>query len=121
MKLLLGQIKWRVGLAILTLGTVLSSSCILFNNYPVISSLQAEKDSVRASDSSRVECVVSDPDGDELTYLWEASDGSISGQGSAITWTAPETRDSYFVTVTVADDRGSEAIRSLSITVRKPG
>ena len=120
MKSLLCRARWRLGLTALILGTVLIGSCAP-NNPPVISSLQSQHEWVELSGSSEVECVASDPDGDQLTYQWSTTGGDISGQGSAITWTAPNVCADYVITVTVADGRGGEASAELSITVRKGG
>jgi len=38
-----------------------------------------------------------------------------------LTWTAPGDCVDYFITVTVADDRGGEVSQELKIMVRKPG
>ena len=94
---------------------------VLVNHPPVIESLTAEPSPVKQGKTSTIECVASDPDGDELSYLWSAARGNISGQGSAVTWTAPNTCGSYVITVTVADSRGGEASEELEIKVIKPG
>ncbi|MCK4723061.1 MAG: hypothetical protein KAT75_07145, partial [Dehalococcoidia bacterium] len=92
------------------------------NHSPVIESLAAEHMVVIFGKSTNINCVASDPDGDALTYFWAAADGEISGEGSAVIWTAPDVCDEYItVTVTVVDDRGGETSRELSIRVRKPG
>ena len=62
-----------------------------------------------------LECVVSDSDGDNLSYQWStdvhpdslSSDvGSISGEGSSVTWTAPPRRSKVIVSVLVSDGNG---------------
>ena len=108
-------------LVALILCMILSGGCVSSNNCPVISSLEVEKDWVAPSGSCEVECVASDPDGDELSFQWVATRGNLSGQGSAVTWTAPNTCGDYVVMVTVADSRGSEVSRELEIKVIKPG
>ena len=70
--------------------------------------------------SCELECVV--PEQDAYTYEWYASKGEISGEGSAVLWTAKgNCGDSVTVTVTVIDDLGSETSEELDIKVRKPG
>ncbi len=91
------------------------------NHPPVIESLTAEPSAVRQGKASTIECVVADPEGDELSYLWAAARGNISGQGSSVVWTAPMTCGSYVITVTVADSRGGEVSEELEIKVIKPG
>ena len=117
MKTPLGQIKWRLSLAVLTLGAILSSGCGLLNNDPVISSLEASKDWVAVSGSCEAHCVASDADGDSLTYTWSATGGTCSGTGPITTWTAPDETGTYVITVEVTDGRGGEAARQLPINV----
>jgi len=91
------------------------------NHPPVIGSLTAERTAIVEAGSTSIECVASDPDGDELTYEWTATGGEISGQGSTITWEAPNSCADYVVTITVTDGRGGEASEELGIEVRKSG
>jgi len=66
-----------------------------------------------------LECVVSDtrlP----LSYQWSCDSGSLSditGLGSMITWTAPDTSGDATVTVTVTDIAGQMASETLTISV----
>jgi hypothetical protein len=68
-------------------------------------------------------CNATDPDGDELSYGWSASGGTISGitiagEEATVTWTAPGSAGFYDVTVIVMDSRGSAVTDSVTITVR---
>ncbi len=94
---------------------------VFINHPPVIDSLVTEALDVRKATPCVIECIASDPDedeyGDELSYTWSASRGSISGEGAVITWTAPNTYGTYTITVTVTDTRGDEATKSISIVV----
>src|SRR4030042_3124690 len=59
-----------------------------------------------------IECIASNPSG-ELIYEWSSTGGQISGEGSTITWTAPDVSDEVTVTVAVtavADNEGTESI-----------
>ena len=90
---------------------------VLINHPPVIDSLVTEAlDVIRASPCV-IECIASDPDGDELSYAWSASRGGVFGEGAVITWTAPNTYGTYTITLTVTDTRGDEAIESINIVV----
>jgi hypothetical protein len=110
---------------------VIDSSCgeatsrltvdVLVNHPPVIESLTAEPSPVIQGKTSTIECVASDPDGDELNYLWSADRGNISGQGSTVNWTSPNSCGNFVITLTVADGRGSEVSETLEIRVKKPG
>jgi hypothetical protein len=44
---------------------------------------------VDPSGQSTITCSASDPDGDSLTYSWDAEDGTIPDGRAAVTLTAP--------------------------------
>jgi len=87
------------------------------NHPPVVDSLAAELQRVKKGMTSVIECIASDPDGDDLSYIWSFSGGSISGGGSVVSWIAPDIFGTYTITVTVTDGRGGQAIQSLEIVV----
>jgi hypothetical protein len=91
---------------------------MLANHRPAITSLEAEPERVLPSASCQIVCNATDRDGDELSYNWSASGGNISGTGTAVNWTAPDSAGSYNVTVTVTDGRGGEVIKQVTIEVR---
>ena len=68
--------------------------------------------------SCEIECVASDAS-DELVYEWSADGGSISGEGSVVTWKAPSPEDivTVTVTVTVSDSNGGVATKSIVFKV----
>ena len=115
-KLIHGQPKWLAALIILVVATLFIGGCTQANQPPVISSLTASAGWVSPSDSCQVECVASDPDGDELSYTWSAY-GDISGEGSTVTWTAPAAPGDYTIAVKVTDGKGGEATTQLTIGV----
>jgi len=86
------------------------------NNPPVIKPMIAES-KISVLSTSEIVCEAEDPDGDELTYLWSASGGTIEGQGPVINWTAPEAPGEYTIAVSVNDDQGGTAMQSVTITV----
>ena len=87
------------------------------NRPPLIHSLIADMDWVTPSSSCCLECSAADPDGDRLSYEWSAIWGKVSGVGSVVTWTAPETTGLYTITVVVTDSHGEKDARSLTISV----
>jgi hypothetical protein len=87
------------------------------NNPPIVISLEVEPRAIRASESCQIECIVSDEDGDELSYEWSVSKGDINGNGASVTWTAPDSEGIYNVVVTVTDGRGGEVSDSIAIPV----
>ena len=65
-----------------------------------------------------IECVVSDMSG-EVSYNWSCDGGEISGEGSLITWTAPNPSGSadIAVTVIVSDIAGNMASKNIILNV----
>jgi hypothetical protein len=65
-----------------------------------------------------IECIASSTNG-ELVYEWSCDDGEISGEGSMITWTAPNTEVEVDVTVTVEvfDDAGNWVRKNVAFEV----
>ncbi len=97
----------------------LASSCTTStNSQPIIASLEPEAEGVVPLGSLQVVCTASDPDGDELGYIWWASGGEINGAGANVTWTAPASEGSLNVTVKVIDGHGGEVMDYVAITVR---
>ena len=90
------------------------------NNSPLISSLVANPTSILTSAATTITCSASDADGDTLTYSWSAVSGTISGTGSAITWTAPAAASTYVINVTVSDGQGGTAQLSVNVVVAAP-
>jgi hypothetical protein len=90
---------------------------VVSNNPPTIESLDIGEDEVIVSADCHVVCVAADRDGGVLSYEWSASGGSISGEDSMATWTAPEAVGTYTITVTVTDGQGGEDTASLDIDV----
>ena len=64
-----------------------------------------------------VECVATDPEGGELNYIWWATGGSFTIDGTAVSWVAPDAYDTYTITVTVTDDEGAQATETIDIRV----
>jgi len=62
-------------------------------------------------------CEAEDPDGDDLTYQWSATEGDIFGQGSAVIWLAPDELGMQWITVRVSDPYGEEVTRAIPVTV----
>jgi len=91
---------------------------MLANHRPAITGLEAEPERVLPLGSCQIVCNTTDRDGDELSYNWSASGGTISGEGAAVTWIAPNSVGFYNVTVIVTDGRGGEVTSQIIMTVR---
>jgi hypothetical protein len=64
-----------------------------------------------------IECVVSSDTSGEVSYNWSCDGGEIAGEGSLITWTAPNTSSEVTVTVVVSDIAGNMATKNIILTV----
>ncbi len=93
------------------------------NEPPVIDSCTPEWQRLKKASNTPVTCVATDPNGDELSYEWSAVDGdgnpagNFTGEGSTVTWVAPNNYGTYFISVTVSDGRGGEATATTNIIV----
>jgi hypothetical protein len=63
-----------------------------------------------------IECIALNISG-ELIYEWSCDSGEISGEGSLITWTAPDIEGDVTVTVKVLDDIGNWVRKSITLEV----
>jgi hypothetical protein len=87
------------------------------NQPPTIISLTAEEEQVSQWETTTIECVAQDPDGDELSFAWSATDGPIAWEGARARWTAPGRPGDFAVIVTVTDGRGGETVASVYLEV----
>jgi hypothetical protein len=90
---------------------------VIPNSSPIIKRLSSKLVVCRDIESTPVECVASDPDGDELSYRWTTTGGEISGQGPVISWIIPDKNGLYTVAVAITDGKGCEATREKTIRV----
>ena len=63
-----------------------------------------------------IECIASNTSG-ELVYEWSCDGGEISGEGSMITWTAPDVSIEVTVTVVVTDVADNSVGKSIILNV----
>ncbi|MDD5702987.1 MAG: PKD domain-containing protein [Dehalococcoidales bacterium] len=110
---------WRISLTgfVFCLTIWLCNGCGTANTQPVISTLRYQPDAVVSSDICEIECVAVDAEGDILSYTWLAINGTLSGEGSAVSWTAPDTPGLYTISVIVSDGRGGKSEQQVSIDV----
>ena len=74
------------------------------NEAPVIESVETNRTEVEPGGEIAINVTASDPDGDELTYVYEISSGEIIGTGSIVTWVAPQMEGGQFIKVTIRDE-----------------
>ena len=103
------RVLWIFPIVLLILSTACGSGTDPSDNAPPeIIELSASDSIVSVNQTIDISCEADDPDGDELTYSWEASAGVIDGSGSNITWTAPAALGTCGITCTVSDNEDSD-------------
>jgi hypothetical protein len=88
------------------------------NAAPEITGLAADPATVDPAGYCTVTCTANEPDGDDLSFTWGSSIGSVSGSGSAVTWYGPMDAGNYDVWVTVDDGQGKTDSDTVSVEVR---
>jgi len=96
---------------------VIDTTTITENIPPQIISLTADPDMVILGLSSNINCIAEDLKGDEFLYNWIYHFGSITGSGSSVTWTAPNTIGTYLILCEVNDGNGGSCKDSILISV----
>ncbi len=93
------------------------------NTAPEITGLAATPATVETGATASLTCTAADSDGDALAYAWSSTEGTITGVGATVVWTAPATAGSYAVTCEVSDasDSASETIDVVVFEVPVPG
>jgi len=124
---LINQSKWLAGLIILLLAVLVISGCPPSsqpptdeppaNQPPVIDSLTSKYRQVKGARAAPVECAARDLEGGELSYIWSVTGGSITGEGAAVSWVAPDDFGTYTIIVTVTDGEGGQDSETLEIKV----
>lgn len=111
-----------IAMAVAVGGLSCSSPTPQQNNPPLITQITGPTDWAPGAEG-QIECLASDPDGDELTYRWTADNGTIKGQGNTITWVAPETMGKYEIAVTVTDSKGLETsmLKEVRVSINADG
>lgn len=83
-----------------------------------ISGLSAEATTIIPNAQTKITCNASSPGGGTLTYTWSAPAGSFSGiKDNFAFYRAPNYTGKYSISVTVKDEKGNTASRSLDINV----
>ena len=103
---------------IMITGTLLCTACSpAGNGAPQISGLEASTLYVYPMGKSTINCIVSDPEGDDITFKWSCSDGEFTCTGPIVTWKAPNKYGDFHIMVIVQDSNGNSDQETLSIGV----
>jgi serine protease AprX len=87
------------------------------NHPPVINDIKVDPTVVEPGGSSTIIVTASDPDDDELEFIYSASGGGIIGTGSKVVWSAPMTNGKYTISISVTDGELDSELEKVVITV----
>jgi len=88
------------------------------NHVPIVNSITANPVTISAGVTVTITVSATDEDvGDVLTYVYSCTGGTISGTGNTVTWIAPDTAETYTVSVYVNDGTADSNSKSVTITV----
>jgi hypothetical protein len=87
------------------------------NRPPKISDIEASTLYVYPKGKSTINCVVTDPEGDDILFKWSCSDGEFFGSGPVVTWKAPNQYGEFHIMVIAEDTNGNSDQATLTIGV----
>ena len=105
-------------LSLLVVTILTAASCSSSGNEsPVIADLEVDHLYVYPRGKSIIQCIVYDPDGDNMTFIWTCSDGTFIGSGPIVTWQAPNKLGNFHIMVTVNDEHNNNSTATVTIGV----
>ena len=113
-----GTISYRLDQMLIN-GVVVDyrSGQVVPNYPPRIKSLAASPVPVVTGENTTLYCTAEDRDNNPLTFTWTATAGSITGSGSAVTWTAPATPGIFQVSCMVDDGNAASDTAQVDVEV----
>lgn len=90
------------------------------NTDPSVSILKTEPVEINAGGVLSVLSAASDADGDDITFSYEVSGGTVTGDGTLVFWNMPSTAGSHKITVKADDGKGGKASAEKTITALEP-
>ncbi len=88
------------------------------NQPPVIASFAVDKAAIELGQTAVLTVTATDPEGGELNYRYTLTGGgNVSGSGSVATYSAPMAEGTPLIKVTVSDEAGKQAEKSLNLMV----
>jgi hypothetical protein len=104
-------------------GTAQSKTSVMVSNNrpPAITGLSSDPVNAMPGGSTIISCIANDPDGDIIRYSWNASDGTVSGTGSKVSWISPSRSGDFGITCVVSDGKGGEAKQTVIVKVTPSG
>jgi hypothetical protein len=89
------------------------------NHAPVINKVDYQPQKVAPDGTVKINVDAVDEDGDELTYVYSAAVGTISGSGPEVRWYAPQEEGEYSIIIHVSDGIVDSDSFEITITVSK--
>lgn len=109
---------WAVGGADVSTPSRAAVALVTPPPQPQVLGLVGPTGSVLIGTTHDVTVTAQDPDGGALTYLWTASAGTFTGQGTpSITWTAPQVGGTVDLQVAITASGGGVAIELVKVDV----
>lgn len=90
---------------------------IALNRPPQIAALKASDLYIYPTGTTELQCIVTDPEGDKISFRWSANDGSFTGNGPVVTWKAPNKYGDFHIMVVVDDINGNSSRATVTIKV----
>lgn len=87
-----------------------------FKYTPRIQGLGTARPEVEFGDSTTVFGQAFDQDSGNLTWTWQATGGTISGDGATVQWIAPNTPGAYIITAIVTDEIGQKDTAAVTLS-----
>lgn len=87
------------------------------NHFPRIKAAASSHDTVIINNFAEFFCTAADIDGDSLSIQWSSSHGSLFGEGSQVTWKAPDTSGQYSIICTVTDSKNASTSDTINVLV----
>jgi hypothetical protein len=91
------------------------------NQAPTITSVSVSPNPVAPDKTATVSVMAYDPDGDELSFIYDIDDGEIEGTGSMVHYHAPGYTGTFELSVMTTDGDYYSAVETVDITVGGPG
>ena len=112
------KIRFYVLIITLITITILGGACTSSRNRPPeILGLEASTLYVYPLGTTEIQCIVSDPDGDDINFKWSCTNGTFIGTGPVVKWKAPNNYGDYHIMVVTNDNNGASNSATVTISV----
>jgi hypothetical protein len=95
---------------------VISMVITIYGKDPVTVTPSMEPLKMKKNSSAVIKCTAEDPDGDEISFRWSATEGRIDGEGDTVTYYSTDPGDIAII-VTAIDSQGGQAKFTLYLNI----